>query len=67
MQSAHFNKSDHIYTSHGEKKLLSVVTIVNGRRALGYIKNEKLLGYIYWDDLCQQVYTADYHHYDLPF
>lgn len=37
-----------IYTSQGKRVLLATRAVVNGRKAVAYVKNGQLQGYEYW-------------------
>lgn len=39
-----------IYTSQGKRVLLATRAVVNGRKAVAYVKNGQLQGYEYLDD-----------------
>lgn len=43
-----------IYTSRGKKVLLATRAVVNGRKAVAYVKNGELQGYEYLDDFAAQ-------------
>lgn len=43
-----------IYTSQGKKVLIATRAIVNGRKAVAFVKNGKLQGYEYLDDFTTQ-------------
>ncbi|HJI06946.1 MAG TPA: hypothetical protein OIM12_08885 [Faecalibacterium prausnitzii] len=47
-----------IYTSQGKKVLLATRAIINGRKAVAYVKNGKLQGYAYLDDFTEQCYSG---------
>ena len=47
-----------IYTSQGKKVLLATRAIINGRKAVAYVKNGKLQGYAYLDDFIEQCYSG---------
>ena len=47
-----------IYTSQGKKVLLATRAVVNGRKAVAYVKNGKLQGYEYLDDFTAQCCTG---------
>ena len=44
-----------IYTSKGKRVLLATRAVVNGRKAVAYVKNGKLQGYEYLDDFAKRV------------
>lgn len=46
-----------IVTKHGKKRVLGATIEIDGRPALGYMKNGVIEGYILWDDVCRQIYT----------
>ena len=47
-----------IYTSQGKKVLIATRAIVNGRKAVAFVKNGKLQGYEYLDDFTAQCCTG---------
>lgn len=47
-----------IYTSKGKRVLLATRAVVNGRKAVAYVKNGKLQGYEYLDDFATQCCTG---------
>lgn len=47
-----------IYTSQGKKVLIATRAIVNGRKAVAYVKNGELQGYTYLDDFTAQCYSG---------
>lgn len=47
-----------IYTSKGKLVLLATRAVVNGRKAVAYVKNGKLQGYEYLDDFATQCCTG---------
>lgn len=55
-----------IYTTHGERKLIAVPVKVAGKRALGYVKGDKLIGYTPWEDVCTTVFSGNVPEYDPP-
>lgn len=49
-----------IYTSQGKRVLLATRAVVNGRKAVAYVKNGQLQGYEYLDDFNEQCYSGPY-------
>lgn len=49
-----------IYTSQGKRVLLATRAVVNGRKAVAYVKNRQLQGYEYLDDFNEQCYSGPY-------
>ena len=47
-----------IYTSQGKKVLIATRAVVNGRKAIAFVKNGKLQGYEYLDDFTAQCCTG---------
>lgn len=47
-----------IYTSQGKKVLIATRAVVNGRKAVAFVKNGKLQGYEYLDDFTAQCCTG---------
>ena len=47
-----------IYTSQGKRVLLATRAVVNGRKAVAFVKNGKLQGYEYLDDFTAQCCTG---------
>ena len=43
-----------IYTTKGKRMLLAIRAMVNGRKAVAYVKNGKVQAYEYLDDLAAQ-------------
>ncbi len=52
-----------IYTSHcseGKKpRLIGQVIVIDGRRAIAYMKKGSIESYIYWDELYDKVWDPD--------
>ena len=49
-----------IYTSQGKRVLLATRAVVNGRKAVAYVKNGQLQGYEHLDDFYEQCYSGSY-------
>ena len=49
-----------IYTSQGKRVLLATRAVVQGRKAVAYVKNGQLQGYEYLDDFNEQCYSGPY-------
>ena len=53
-----------IYTSQGKRVLLATRAVVNGRKAVAYVKNGQLQGYEYLDDFNEQCYSGPYMNFE---
>lgn len=52
-----------LYTTHchpsKRPKLIGQPAIINGKRALAYMKDDKIESYIPWDEATEQVFKGD--------
>lgn len=61
------NKSDRLYTAHGQKMVQGVLSIINGKKALATFKGENIVGYTTLEELNKEFYTRDLPQYNLNF
>ena len=61
------NKSDRLYTAHGQKMVQGVLSIINGKKALATFKGEDIVGYTTLEELNKEFYTRDLPQYNLNF
>ena len=54
------NEYQYIRTEHGKDRVLGAAVEINGKKALAFMKNGKVEGYIYFDDLCRKMYTLPF-------
>lgn len=47
-----------VYTSKGKKVLIATRAVINGRKAVAFVKNGELQGYEYLDDFTAQCFTG---------
>ena len=55
-----------IYHMHGKKIPLAKKIMVDGKLSLGFEKGEKIVAYITWDELRQQMLTGPYTEFNAP-
>ena len=53
-------RSEGIYTTHGQKKLLCVAARVNGHKALAFQKEGQPASYIIWDEVEEHMKKGPY-------
>ena len=61
------NKSDRLYTAHGQKMVQGVLSVINGKKALATFKGEDIVGYTTLEELNKEFYTRDLPQYNLHF
>lgn len=61
------NKSDRLYTAHGQKMVQGVLSVINGKKALATFKGEDIVGYTTLEELNKEFYTRDLPQYNLNF
>lgn len=61
------NKSDRLYTAHGQKMVQGVLSVINGKKALATFKGEDIVGYTTLEELNKEFYTRDLPQYTLNF
>ena len=61
------NKSDRLYTAHGQKMVQGVLSVINGKKALVTFKGEDIVGYTTLEELNKEFYTRDLPQYNLNF
>ena len=61
------NKSDRLYTAHGQKMVQGVLSVINGKKALATFKGENIVGYTTLEELNKEFYTRDLPQYNLNF
>lgn len=61
------NKSDRLYTAHGQKMVQGVLSVINGKKALAAFKGEDIVGYTTLEELNKEFYTRDLPQYTLNF
>ena len=61
------NKSDRLYTAHGQKMVQGVLSVINGKKALATFKGEDIVGYTTLEELNKEFYTRELPQYSLNF
>lgn len=61
------NKTDRLYTAHGQKMVQGVLSVINGKKALATFKGEDIVGYTTLEELNKEFYTRDLPQYNLNF
>ncbi len=54
------NEYEYIRTEHGKNRVLGAAMDIDGTKALAFLKNGKVEGYIYFDDLCRKMYSLPF-------
>lgn len=61
------NKTDRLYTTHGQKMVQGKLSVINGKKALATFKGEDIVGYTTLEELNEEFYTRDLPQYNLNF
>lgn len=61
------DRTDRLYTLHGQKRNQGKPAIINGKRALAYFEGEKIVGYSTLDEINEEFYTRNLPRYTLSF
>lgn len=61
------DKSDRLYTLHGEKRNQGKPAIINGQKALAYFEGSEIVGYSTLEEITSVFYTKDLPRYELAF
>ena len=54
------NEYQYIRTEHGKNRVLGAAVEIDGKKALAFMKNGKVEGYIFFDDLCRRMYSLPF-------
>lgn len=52
-------RKDRFYTKHGQRIYLGKLVKVNGERALGYFKDDKIIGYTTLEEIREMSYKQE--------